>query len=242
MGHLYTPKGKVSKFGYIGDIDAGGANEEVWIAEGAYTGFVASAAATTVISSSANDTSDGTGARTIKVLGLIDVAGVWTEKEETVTLNGTTAVALTNQFIRVYRAYVATAGTGLVNAGNVDVKHDTVILARVGTGYGQTLQACYTIPNILLNGETISQASFERWYATIGAVQDAFAVVAVQTKSAGGAWRTRRLCGIGEGGWMEESLKEAPEILPSKTDIRIRVISCGTNNSSIAAGFDMEMW
>ena len=242
MGHLYTPKGKVSKFGYIGDIDAAGGGEEVWIVEGAYTGFVAAAAATTAVSSSTNDTSDGTGARTIKVLGLIDVDGVWTEVEETVTLNGTTAVDLTNDFIRVYRTYVVTAGTGVVNAGNIDIKHDTVVLARVGTGYGQTLQACYTIPNVLLSGETISQAAFLRWYATIGAVQDAFAVVAVQTKASGGAWRTRRLCGIGEGGWMEEHLDEAPEILPSKTDIRIRVIYCGANNSAIAAGFDMEMW
>ena len=240
MGHLYTPKGKESKFGYIGDIDSGGGGEEVWIVEGAYTGFVAAAAATTIASSSADDAAEGTGARTTVTLGLIDNSGVWTEIEETSTITGVTPADMTNDFIRVYRSYVATAGTGEVNAGNIDILHGATILARIGTSFGQTLQACYTIPDVLLSGDDISQAGIYRWYGTVGAVQSSFATIALQTKSYGGAWRTRRIAGIAEGGWMDESFE--PIIVSSKTDIRIRVISNGANNSAIAAGFDLEMW
>lgn len=234
----YVKKGSVSKFGFIGDIDSTDTNEEVWIGEGAYPGFVAAAATTTVTGGEADD-DGGTGALTVTILGLIDVDGVWTEVEETATMTGATPVELTNDFIRVYRAYVATAGSGLTNAGNIDVLHGATVLARIGAGFGQTLQAVYTVPDVLLGGSDISEGVIKRWYATVGAVQSSFSIVAVQTKSYGGAWRTRRLCGIAEGGWMTDNIDL---LIPSKTDIRIRVISNGANNSAIAAGFDMDMW
>lgn len=77
-----------------------------------------------VASASANDTAAGTGARTIKVYGL--------DKDynpliETITLNGQTPVVGTLNFIRVFAAYVATAGSGGVNAGDIAI-------IRQGTG------------------------------------------------------------------------------------------------------------
>lgn len=239
MSDKYNPSSVVTKFGHIGDIDGGGGNEEVWITEGAYTGFVAAAAETTAVSGSTDDDTGGTGAITINVLGLIDNSGSWAEATETVTLDGTTPVVLTNDFIRVYRAYILTAGTGEVNAGNVDIKHGATVLARIGTGYGQTLQACYTIPSVLLDETEISQGNVRRWYGTIGAVSAAYATIALQTKDYGRAWRTRRIAGIGESGWFNEDVDIT---VSSKADIRVRVLSNGVNNSNISAGFDVVTW
>lgn len=237
----YTPAGKVSKFGYVGDVDSGDTGDDVWIVDGGYTGFVSAAATTNIVSSSADDTAAGAGAQSVSVLGLVVNGGVWVETTETVELNGTAPVTLSNEYIRVYRAYVDVAGTSGLNAGNIDVLHGSTILARVAAGFGQTLQACYTVPDVLQFNADISECAITRWYATIGASQAAYATVALQTKDNDGAWRTRRIAGIGEGGWMVEHL-EIPIIVMSQTDIRIRIIDNGVNGSSISAGFDLELW
>ena len=236
----FTPAGVVNKFGYILDIDATDTNEEVWSATGAYTGFVAAAAETSVVGGADDDVA-GTGALTIRVVGLTVSGSSWVETAEDVIMTGATPAVMTAAFIRVYRAWVLTAGSGGVNAGAIQVKHGATVLADIPAGYGQTLQACYTVPDVLLNGTTISGGYVTRWYGTVGAVQSAYATIALQTRDNGGAWRTRRISGIAEGGGLNESLPLGESIL-SKTDIRIRVISNGANNSQIAAGFDAVMF
>lgn len=73
-----------------------------------------------VVSSSAHDSSAGTGARTIKITYLDQtVAGPNTE---TVTLNGTTAVNLVNaNHCFIEKIEVVTVGTGAVNAGTISL-------------------------------------------------------------------------------------------------------------------------
>lgn len=79
-----------------------------------------SGAAMEVVSGSANDTAAGTGARTVLVEGL---DSNYVPFSETVTLNGVTPVPLTNtSAIAINRTIVVTAGSGLVNAGNIDVR------------------------------------------------------------------------------------------------------------------------
>ncbi len=73
-----------------------------------------------VVSSSVNDTSAGSGARTVKIEGL---DGNYAPFAETVTLAGTTPVALANtSVIAINKFFVVTAGSGLANAGTVDVR------------------------------------------------------------------------------------------------------------------------
>lgn len=73
-----------------------------------------------VVSSSASDAAAGTGARTVKIEGL---DGSYVPFSETVTLNGTTAVALVQtSVIAINKFFVVTAGSGLANAGTVDVR------------------------------------------------------------------------------------------------------------------------
>ena len=72
------------------------------------------------VSSSANDASAGTGARTILITG---VDSSYLPFKETVTLNGVTPVALANtSVIAINSAKVLTSGSGLTNAGNVDIR------------------------------------------------------------------------------------------------------------------------
>lgn len=101
-----------------------------------------------------NDIGGGTGALTVTVTGL---GTGWTELSETVTLNGTTAVALANQYYRIYDMYVASSGTyGTASAPS----HNSTITLQVSGagavwatiipdgsfGLGDALIACYTVP------------------------------------------------------------------------------------------------
>ena len=78
-----------------------------------------------IVSTSALDTSAGTGARTISISGLqfVVVGGVntYVEKSEIVTMTGTTAKNCANQYYRVLKLDVATAGSTGLNQGNIKV-------------------------------------------------------------------------------------------------------------------------
>jgi hypothetical protein len=61
-----------------------------------------------IVSTSASDTSAGSGARSVTVQGL---DGSFNELTQDVVLNGTTAVAITTDMTRINRAYVKESGT-----------------------------------------------------------------------------------------------------------------------------------
>lgn len=73
-----------------------------------------------ILSDSANDTSAGTGARTVKITYLDDT---FTEQTETKTMNGITAVAFTaTDAFRFISAQVLTWGTTAENEGNIIIR------------------------------------------------------------------------------------------------------------------------
>lgn len=138
----------VNKFGFNADIATD--EETIWDQGGSYS-YLSSASVLKVSSSSANDTSDGTGARTVQVYG---VDSDYNEINEIVTLNGQTAVNTSNSFLRVYRAIVRTAGSGEKNAGDIYVGDGTVTsgvpatkYAKILVGNNQTLMALWTVPS-----------------------------------------------------------------------------------------------
>lgn len=132
----------INKFGSSTAVTA--TRHPVWNNGGAYT-YLSSADTLEVYSSSANDTSAGTGARTVEIQGLDANYNVQTE---TITLNGTTAVTTTNSFLRVYRAKVITAGSGEENAGDITIETTTgsTVQAEIIATNNQTLMAIYTVP------------------------------------------------------------------------------------------------
>lgn len=124
--------------------------ETVWNAGATYAKLTA-ATPLEVVSSSANDTANGTGARTVVVRG---VDSSYLPITETVTLNGTTPVALTAvTHLAVNRFYVATVGSGGVNAGNIDVRAVTgsVVVSRIASavqlGQGRASDFIFTVPD-----------------------------------------------------------------------------------------------
>lgn len=92
--------------------------EVMWSESAAYTPLTTAASTPYCASTSANDASAGTGARTISVTGLNTS---FTRFTETVTLNGQTSVNLaTTNVLFIDKITVLTAGSGLVNAGDID--------------------------------------------------------------------------------------------------------------------------
>lgn len=77
------------------------------------------------VSSSTNDTSAGSGAREVTVIGL---DSAWNEVSQTVVTNGTTAVALSTSLIRLYRWYVSASGSYATQAVP---SHDGTLTIRV---------------------------------------------------------------------------------------------------------------
>lgn len=137
----------VTVFGFNPDVDT--TQVSIWPLPSLIT-FPAAALQMTVSSASANDTSAGTGARTIVVQGL---DANYNEVTETVTMDGQTAVTMTASLIRVNYAYVATTGSGLSAAGNIYIGTGTVTAGVPATvydvikyDYNNTTTGSYTIP------------------------------------------------------------------------------------------------
>lgn len=142
-----TAHRSVVVFGYNPDVDT--ARVTVW----PYTGVIplpAAALQMKVSSSSANDTANGTGARTVYVEGL---DANHEEINEIVTLNGQTPVLTTQSFLHINNAYVATAGSGLSAAGDIYFGDGVVTLGVPATvydlikfDYNQRITGSYTVP------------------------------------------------------------------------------------------------
>lgn len=120
--------------------------QTIWAAGGDYV-YPATAQQMEVVSSSGSDASGGTGARTVEVHYLTTD---FTEKTETITLTGVTPVNTTaTDIYRVNYFRVKTTGTGLANAGNIDIKAKTpltTIYSRIGVGINRAFGLVYTVP------------------------------------------------------------------------------------------------
>jgi hypothetical protein len=151
--HLQVSRGQVTMhepvyiWGYSGLID--GTLLPVWDVNQAKP-YLTTAAGMQISSASANDTSAGTGARTVLISGLDQN---YEPLSETVILNGQTAVNTTKSYLRVLSTTVLTvgsgggnagalyAGTGVVTAGVPAVVHEII---PIGMNRSQT--GAYTVP------------------------------------------------------------------------------------------------
>ncbi|WP_373031675.1 hypothetical protein, partial [Sulfurovum sp.] len=105
------------------------------------------------VSSSANDSSAGTGAQEITIIGL---NSSWVEVTQTIETNGTTAVALGTDLVRLYRWYVSRTGTYATqtagsHAGNLTIRESGAgaTWATINVtpfAFGQSQIGCFTIP------------------------------------------------------------------------------------------------
>jgi hypothetical protein len=63
--------------------------------------------------------------------------------QENVTLNGTTPVTTTNNYLRINGLYILNG----VNAGTITCKNGSNLYAQINIGIGQTQMSLYTVPN-----------------------------------------------------------------------------------------------
>lgn len=134
-------------FGYNPDVDT--AEESVW-PDGGTVPHPTVASVLKISSSSANDTSAGTGARTVYLEGL---DGNYAVISETITLNGQTAVNTVHSYLYVNSFYVLTAGSGGENAGNINAGTGVVtsgvpavLYDIIATGYNNRITGHYCVP------------------------------------------------------------------------------------------------
>jgi hypothetical protein len=137
----------ISVFGYNPDVDT--SEESVW-PDGGTIPHPTVASVLTVSSSSASDTSAGTGARTVFIEG---VDGSFNIVSETVILNGQTAVSTTQSYLFVNSLFVLTAGSGGQNAGNINVGTGVVtagvpavLYDIIAIGYNNRTTGHYCVP------------------------------------------------------------------------------------------------
>ncbi len=134
----------------VAQNDAVGTSEEtIWEEGGLYT-FPSSASTMTISSSDANDTSAGTGLRTIDIEGL-DTN--YLEITETVTLNGQTGVTTSNSYLRINRLIGATAGSTNSNEGTIYIGTGSITAGKpanvfnlIETGANISHSGVFTVP------------------------------------------------------------------------------------------------
>lgn len=128
-----------NKFGINLDLDIG---TEVLAEQGGTFTLLTTGSTLTIVSSNAYDTAAGTGARSIIIQG-VDANRVM--QNEVVTLNGTTPVVTATNWLGINRAAIYLAGSGYVNAGNINITATTggSVQAFIPTGKGTTQQCIF---------------------------------------------------------------------------------------------------
>lgn len=219
-GHDY-----IRKFGHNDDVAA--TAETLWSSGGLYP-WPTTAEVLKVSSSDAND--DGApvdaGARTLQLYGL---DANYALQDEIITLNGQTAVATDNSYLRVYRAVVLTAGASLGNEGTISIKNnaDAVTLLTIEPLKNQSLAALFTIPA----GNTGYLAS---WYAATSS--NKVVEVEVYIKPFGEVFQVKTHVEINQTPYKDNW--EFPDSIPAKSDIEVRATAAG-GGGAVSGGFTL---
>lgn len=214
--------------GYNGDVDTG--TEDIWSGGGGFP-WPSAAAATKVNSGSNNDAAAGTGARTIRIIGLD--AG-FQVLEETVTLNGTNDVNCVNQYFRILKAYVLTAGSGGVNAGAISILQGVTLRAEIPTAMGRTQMAVFTAP-LYPKVWMIKKIYAAAVNAVAGNV-----IVRLFTRKSGGAWQCRSIISVyGTTKSAQAYELESPIVLEPGEDVRLEATS-GADNTAVTGTLELH--
>ena len=214
------------KFGYNPDVN--GTEETIWNNGGDYDWSALTVATRIYFSStSSDDAIAGIGARQVVIKGL---DANYVEITDTVDLTGQTQAGTTQEFLRVNRAYVLTAGSSGTSIGTIYGSSETGATGGVPTGnvvvnmglFNQSQLGLYTVPagkSLYLDDLNftagISQASKT---ATVRAVVREF----------GGVFRTRYINVVQSNQLVTKF--EYPLAIPEKSDIELRVVTNTTNN------------
>jgi hypothetical protein len=205
----------------------------VWSQNTVYA-YLSAASVMKISSTSANDAAAGTGAQTVTIHGL---DANYNQINETVTLNGQTAVNTTSSFLRVFHLAVATAGTGEAAAGTIYAGTGTVTAGVPAVVYGvytagNGSTACiWTVPA----GYTAYITSCASGYSS--ATATANGTVSVSVRPFGTVFDTISQLRVSNGvqGWIQF---QYPISVAEKSDIEIRAAS-STAGAGVTAEFQV---
>lgn len=230
----------IHRFGYNPDVDSGTLPEDVWDGGGVYS-FPTQLQLIQAVSDSANDAPAGTGMRTLIVIGLNED---WIATSDVIQLQGTTPVNGTVMFLRVLRMFGSSFGSTGENQGTVAVTgtvDTSLTFAQINPTNGQTMQAITTVPDE-------RDVCLYHWTATLartGTPSGAMAVVELMFRynadEADSGWRVQQIMGLAATGSSGLTVKWEPCLnIPSRTDIRVRVIEGTDTNMQVASNFGMS--
>jgi uncharacterized Zn-binding protein involved in type VI secretion len=215
----------VTVFGYNPDVDT--SEVTVWPLPSVIT-HPAAALQMKVSSTSANDASGNTGARTVVIQGL---DANYNEISETVTLNGQTGVLTTQSFFRINYAYVATAGNTNSAAGDIYFGTGTVTAGVPATVYNiikydfnNTVTGHYTIPAGYSG--YLSQGLFSAGQAS-GSTQVRGRLLSTGLDN---IRRTAAVTTVNNG--VSDYVFEYPLRIPEKTDLEATAVGSANNNGA----------
>ena len=139
-----------NKFGYNNDVDTG---TEILASFGGTFNPLTTATTINIVSTSANDTSGGTGCNSIFLNGIDANRNIQTEL---VTLNGTTTVTTVSTWLGINRVSMVLCGSGQVNDGDINLTAVTggSAMAQMPANGGVTQQCIFHVPaNYTFNAE-----------------------------------------------------------------------------------------
>jgi hypothetical protein len=207
----------------------GTTEEDLWAFGGSFT-WLAAASLVRFVSTSINDDSTGSGARTGTLTGL-DASYVL--QTESITLNGTGNADSTKSYLRVLRFEIDSVGAGLESAGDITITAVTggTELGFIVAGNAETRISMYTVPNK-------KAAYMYRVYFNSFANTTKIATINIQCRffheTLTKPWVTLRELNLSN----EHVIIEVPYFrFPAKTDFIMRGISDQTS-TIIAGGYD----
>lgn len=225
----YTGYSNVSKFGRNPSVKSAD-YETLWDGSNLYP-WPTAAETLNVVSTDADDSSSGTGARTVEIEGL---DSNWDVLTETVSMNGTTNVTTTNSFLRVYRVRVVTAGSTGVNEGTITCTNTTSsnVIAQISvdnSGFGQSLMALYTVPA----GKTAYLINFD--FSSAKDNEHTFRLLSRDNTVTDAAWNTKEFASA-RGGF-NDFKKFAIQKYTEKSDLDLQAIASAA--SAASGGFEL---
>lgn len=230
---LFTGISFVNKYGVNPKISTNTTPEDICGAGGLYTGFPTGTPETvTLVSSSENDTSAGSGARKVVVLGLDANCNSISEE---ITLNGTTPVTSTNAFRRIHSAYVSESGSSnqAFNEGSITCAYSvttSVVFFVMQIARNQTNESAYTVPA----GYT---AYVRRLHGYVRNGRTNSANIAIYIREPARAPRLRRPTDLVAAEFDDNIFGGL--LVPEKSDISIRCTTVSANGLEVAAGYDL---
>jgi hypothetical protein len=223
----------ITKFGLNSDVDTGTA-EDVIGQGGTYVQPTA-ARVHNFVSDSVNDTSAGTGARTLLIRG---IDGSSNQASETITMNGTTPVASVSSYLHIHLVQVVTVGSTGSNVGTITATAvtDATVTITVEPTLNQSTSSIYLVPTgykayIIKIRARMSQAT-----------ASATSNVDLLVKASGGGYQLKTRLGLNNSGSsfvFNDYTMSSPFIIQAGSFIKMRCSSVSNNNTEIMGEYDL---